>query len=583
MANAIFEPEQAWRFCDICDPHETRPFSAERAYIKHQTSQRHLKKAGQPLQDVSCPKCGKSLSRGSIVLRHLASGQCPGRRPTSDSISEPSKKHALSVSPNGIVRKIQKTAAFDFEKGPNGGTSPHTSAARSKDAVVTNPAAHVDERGIAQGSADNACSSLSKLVSLYSRPSSDTSSNPARTDDSALPFSHSSKGSGASTIHHDDMRETPATSLSDSLLSALANTSPYKQTLRSSLTIHLQEDRLDGADDTNNDSRVIHKERQPSSSRSEDTPITSTVAPDEGKGTEDQWLSNAMESASLNENNLSYSPMQGIFSGTPADSVNSLGSLFLLRTPRTDLNGWNRLPSFKISSLGRSSLRSVEMPTPLLSGPVDEELRMSRSLKYQPTVIKPIRTPAPYNRDPNESLIDRISWGDLHYWWMYEFYCFDINYRSRSRNNSTALMVACMRGDIVWAYELIKMGFRVGSWPVLSMQDDGGKTILDLAAHAGNSSPLKKILRVFAVLTCCECAENIHRNSVCGVIARQGFLEEGEEPEATDPGCRWGEKLRCLEWPTNDALKDIDDRTRVVIANESNHVRLQKGAMWIQQ
>lgn len=145
MANELFEPEQAWRFCDICDPHNTRPFSAERAYNQHQTSQRHLKKTGQPLQDVFCPECGKSLSRGSIVLRHLASGQCPGRKSSPHPVLEPSKKHALSVSPNGIVRKVQKTAAFDFEKGPNGGTSPHFSPARSNATIVADPAAYIDK------------------------------------------------------------------------------------------------------------------------------------------------------------------------------------------------------------------------------------------------------------------------------------------------------------------------------------------------------------------------------------------------------------------------------------------------------
>jgi hypothetical protein len=299
MAKEIFEQEQAWRFCDVCDPHKTRPFSAERAYNQHQTSQRHLKRTGQPLQDVSCPKCGKSLSRGSIVLRHLASGQCPRRKSTPNPISEPSKKHA--------------------------------------------------------------------------------------------------------------------------------------------------------------------------------------------------------------------------------------------------------------------------------------ELRMSRSMRYQ-TNSRPIRIPFPGYRDVNEKLIDQISRGE-RYLPLNVPDGFDINYQSPSRNGLTALMAACMQAHTSRIYELINMGLETNQLPLLSMRNDVGDTILDLAAEAGSSNQLNKILRFFVAVACCEYALGTRRNSICGRIAREGFLK-GNTLEAADPSCPWGEKLRCLKWPDDGALKDIDGRMEDLDADRIIAVRVLVNQVW---
>ena len=105
---------EAWRFCDVCDPLNERAFSAERAYITHLSSRGHLKKSGLPLPNIGCPAYGKRLSRESDIPRHLYTGKCPGRQSAAIDASEFTRKHGLSISPNGIAYKMQKTAACDF-------------------------------------------------------------------------------------------------------------------------------------------------------------------------------------------------------------------------------------------------------------------------------------------------------------------------------------------------------------------------------------------------------------------------------------------------------------------------------------
>jgi len=548
MANEIFEPEQAWRFCNICDPQNTRPFSAERAYIKHQTSQGHLKRTGQPLQDVVCPKCGKSLSRGSIVLRHVASGQCPGRRSTPNAVSEPSRKHALSVSPNGIVRKIQKSAAFDFK---DGGTSPDTSTARSTAAIVTNSAGHIDKQLMAQGSEDNACWSSYKPISPHSRSNSRPFGNQARTDNIAVPSSHSMKVSNASTIHHDNARGIPATSPTNLLLTALVEVSPDRQTLGSDSIDRNQEDRIDDVDDAKNDSDVNNEKPRLYSPHSDDTLTTSTATLDEGKET-DQWLSAAMESASLENDNLAYSKVQGLLSSTtvtPATNIGSWGSLFLKRSPRIAMGfGWSLSPLPRVSPRTWSSVRSVEMPTPMLTGPVDEELRASRSTKDQPASA-PVHIEESGNR--NEHVMDVIS-PSTHNSPGHNFIDgidIDVNYRSKSRDNRTALMLAVVQRQQNVIYTLLKTAIVRGRWPNLSISDDNGDTILTLAKNAGFSHELNQLLRLFVAVACCQCTESTRSGSVCGKLARRGGYLEGDELKKADPECWWGEQLRRPDWP----------------------------------
>jgi ankyrin repeat protein len=160
---------------------------------------------------------------------------------------------------------------------------------------------------------------------------------------------------------------------------------------------------------------------------------------------------------------------------------------------------------------------------------------------------------------------------------------FDINYRSSSRSGSTALMIACMQAHTSQIHELIDYGLMREQWPLLSLRDDIGDTILDLAADAGCLDQLKKILRFLVAMACCECPVETLRNGICSRIARQGSLEGNTlEAAAADPSCRWGEKLRCLKWPANDALKDIDDRIQNRDVDDLVASRVMNNSTWLE-
>jgi hypothetical protein len=467
------------------------------------------------------------------------------------------------------VRKIQKSAAFDFK---DGGMSPHTSAAQSKTAIVTDSAAHIDKQLIAQGSADNVRWSLYKPISPHSRSNSRLFSTHVRTDIIAVP--RLSKVSTASTTQHANTRDIVDTSPTDLSLAALVEASPDKQTLGSDSNGRHQEDWTDDADDANNDSRVIDEERLLSFSHSDDKPITSTAVPDEGKGMKYQWLSAAMESASLKDDNLAYSQVQGVMSSTPATSMSSWGSLFLKRSPRVAVVGWSHSPLPKVSPHTWSSVRSAEMPAPMLTGPVDEELRMSRSTKDQSTK-EVAQNQIPERRNYNEELIEHI-YQDGKLRTLIDFIKIDIDYRSKTRKNRTALMAAAAQGRRAVVYTLFKAAFTREKWPTLSMLDDNGDTIstLSFATNANCSRQLNEVLRLFVAVACCECGESTRRSSICGRLARKGFLAE-RELKSTEPGCRWGRKLCCLEWPCQEREWNLD-QTRTSAALEEIDARIEE-------
>lgn len=659
MANEIFEPEQAWRFCDVCDTQKTRPFSAERAYIKHQTSQGHLKNINQPLHNVPCPKCGKSLSQESAVRRHLTSGQCPGHRPTLNPIPESSvplpiswkgpgekvyvtgtfvqwdrkfklhrdkkggfstilqlkpgthhlkflvdgdmttshelpttvdytnilvnyievvaplpeasekqepapaepmptpgaalthgqvpgttlnpipessRKHALSVSPNGIAWKIQKSAASYFEAG---GTSLHTLAAPSM---------------------SNSSWSLQRPIPPHLCFENIASSS-----------SKSSEDSTGSTDPHDNIDEILATSTPKLSHATPMGASPDNQTPESDVSPTNRRDRIDDTNDANNELRVVNEERRLSSPQLDETPITtSTLPPNEGEET-DQRLSVAMESASLKDDNFAYSQVQGLMSSTPATSMSSWGSLFLKHSPRLAVVGWSHSPLSKASPRSWSSVRSTEMPAPMLTGPVDEELRMSRRTRDQPTkkaALKRVFEP----RNRNEEFIELVYLNRYRQKLRMNLIDnIDLDYRSKRHEDRTVLMLAVAQRQQYFIYTLLKGAFAQGKWPTLSMLDASGDTISSIAWNERFSRQLNEILRLFVAVACCECKESRRWASVCGRLAQKGFLEY-DERQSTEPGCRWGMKLCHPEWPCPErerdwcqvraetALKEIDDR-----------------------
>lgn len=605
MANEIFDPEEAWQFCNDCDPNHTRPFSAERAYNKHRTSQGHLKVIGQPLRHISCPECGKLFSRESAIQRHLASGQCLGRRSTLNAIPESSRKHALSVSPNGIVWKIQKSAASDLEAG---GTSPHPSVAPS---------------------VDHSYRPLHKLISPDLWSGSRTFNDQVRSHNIASPLSQPSKISTGSTVSHNTNAEIMATSLLSLLHAAPVAAPSHNKTLKSGVHHPQQDDRTNHVRHANNDSRVTKKKQPTSSPHYNNTPITSMSPPNGGEET-DQWLSTAMESASLKDDNLAYSQVQAFLSSTPATTMSSWSSLFLKRSPCISVLGWSLSPLPKASPLAWPSVRSIEMPAPMLTGPVDEELRLSRSTKDQsfsapipiweshnrkeaptkdvatslfrrrdsmayqsakisgPEIPGPFNTsvdsefrearrPIPYSSPDSEltrrgiyfesKLLDLAKAGDL-----YEVrsiirhaYGVDVNYKSPF-NGRTALMIAVEHSNYQVVHELMRYRYSlVHQCTRLSMRDKDGNTVIDLVAAHGKSNMFTRFMeRVVAILCCC-CPEQARRGSICEWIAhtkmtnRHGVTLQGPVKYPFRAGCHWGEKLRQSDWLQAKTLKEIDE------------------------
>lgn len=410
-----------------------------------------------------------------------------------------------------------------------------------------------------------------------------------RTDDIALPLSYSSKLSTASMVHHDDTREILATSPENVLLAALVKASPDKQTVRLDLGHRCrQEDRNDdGDDDAKNDSLVFNDEKQqPAFSHSENTHIApSTTVPDQGKETENQWLSAAMESASLKDDNLAYSHVQGFLSSTPATTrLSSWGSLFLKRSPRIVGFTWSLSPLPKVSpTLAWSSVRSAEMPAPMLTGPVDEELRTSRSAKDPPT-SGPVHISEPRNR--NEDLVDIMSLHDSPRSNSLDGTTIESR-QSSKETHRTALMLAVARQQRRVIYTLLKAAFTHGQWPTLSTPDDNGDTILDLAKAAHFSGQLGALLRSFVAVVCCTCTESRRRDCACGKLARRGYLESYELTMA-HTGCRWGERLCRQNWPqwewgledrAKSALEEIDDRVRELRALDAETFRARRQRM----
>jgi hypothetical protein len=462
---------------------------------------------------------------------------------------------------------MQKSAASDFKTAC---MSTYTSAAPSKATLVKTSAAQIEHQLVAQGSVDNSC--LSSYEPVPSEYCSDNRlfNGQMRLDNIASPSSQPSKSSTGSTIHYDNTREILATSPPEQLRASPEEVSSGESASESDSSHHQQGNRIDHVDYANNDSRVVNAERQPSFSHSKE--LTSTAALDEGEET-DQWLSTAMQSASLKENNLAYSQVQGFLSSTPATNISSWSSLFLKRSPRVADLGWSLSPLPKASPFTWSSMRSAEMPAPMLTGSVDEELRLSRGPKDRP--MKKAAKRAPKYRNRNEELMVKISRG--WHWWVLDnkiTHEVDINYKSPAHNNRTALMLAVMQRDERIVFELLNATFTRLNWPILAMRDDNGDTIESLAGKTSFSRQLNSVLRWFVAMACCECAESTRWSCVCWRIMYLDPLREESDDKlaTTDPGCRWGGKLRCLQWPCPDgewvlektragnALEDIDER-----------------------
>jgi hypothetical protein len=385
MATQTSRPE-LWKFCTACDPHQERPFSVERAYIKHLSSQRHLRRTNQPLDTFDCPDCGKNFSRESEIHRHLTNGRCsgtPGSRLISRPTTTSSKKHVLSVSPNGAPWKSRRTDAFTME------------------ATVGSPPLFAS-RPTCRHNADRVIQAHSSLdtKTIVNRP-------PERLIEDELPprrtIAQVDRTTSLTTLLlHDRRQHGNVQSLALSPTCPQESTNADTQTLSALTDVGETEPLVFGSHDADDTAR----EKTTSASeevKPADKPSASTISDKEV----DRWLSDAMKSASLKEDDLAHVQVHSVILSTPAESLGSLGSLFLLRTPKV-LTPRFSFPSPRFSkTVIKSFARSADMPAPMLTELIGSDHLMSETSPISavicpglPTQGVPIVRPENVNRAP---------------------------------------------------------------------------------------------------------------------------------------------------------------------------------------
>jgi hypothetical protein len=357
MASQAFRPDP-WRFCAVCDPHQELPFGYERTYIKHLSSQRHLRKTGQSLESFPCTNCSKRFSRESEVHRHLTNGRCSGT-PSSRLISGPtttsSKKHALSVSPDGVPWKIHRIAACTMDAIVG---APPLFASRPTFGHNADQTVQTHSRTDAQIAVNGP---LERLVE-GALPPRRTATQVNNTASLTTLLLHSPRQNGI----------VPSLTLSPANLheSIVSDTQTSCALTRVNGTEPLGLSAYEAHDAVHN-----QPNSPPENTRSHDTPLVSMKSDQEV----DQWLSDAMESASLKKDDLAHVQVHSVISSTPAVSLSPLGSLFLLGSPKVSTPRWS-FPSVHFPTiLIRSFARSPDMPAPMLTKLVGDDHLMSET------------------------------------------------------------------------------------------------------------------------------------------------------------------------------------------------------------
>jgi hypothetical protein len=583
MATETSKPEP-WRFCTICDLESERPFSVERAYIKHLSSQRHLRRTNQPLKDFRCTICSKQFSRESEVQRHLINGRCsgpPGSRLTTESTTTSSMKHALSISPNGVPWKIHRTAASTIDATVG---SPPLPASRFTVGHHPAPVVHAYNGTESQVSADRP---LQRLVE-DALPSRRTVVQIERADSlmTRLLVTH----------------RQPGTEPSLALPSAITHEIVTSNTQTSHALMDENHSKGPGIYDASG------------SARDRSTPAPGEIKPANQSSASinsdeqvDHWLSDAMKSASLKEDDLAHVTPRSVISSTPAGSLGSLGSLFLLRSPKV-LTPMFSFPSLHFSTkVIRPFARSAEMPGPMLAELVDDELLMTEALHKQAIVARPNpimeatmwTCKQSYDALDNrgevslryaingKSLLHCASTGDAlgAYTILMKEAQVDINHCSVSdhiafsnmQHLGTSLMVAARGGHYHVMYALLKASALKREQRLdLSICDQHGHTAIHLAlqrerGRLGRFQPLEDadwpvrcFLRTVVEILCCDCPEeSLTSDGYLSIYYSrdhtEGYQAVEIRPSLGSGHCKWCRKLQQPDWPDLNDVQVIND------------------------
>jgi hypothetical protein len=628
MATEGARPEP-WRFCTICDPHQASQFSVERAYIKHLSSQRHLRNTNRPLETFACPDCGRSFSRRSEIHRHLINSRCPGppgSRLITDPTTTPSKKHALSISPNGVPWKIHKIAACPID-----------AIVGSPPLFASRPAFGQDTDQVAQAQ------SRTDTQTIVNRPLQRLVEDPLPPRRAIAQVD--SATSLTTLLLHDRRQQGNLESM------ALSPTCPQESTDADTQTSSALTD-VDETEVPATGARGAHDSvskgptSAPENTRSLDTPFAGMESDKEV----DQWLSDAMKSASLKEGGLAHVQVQPVISSTPAANSSSLGSLFLSRTPKVSTPRFS-FPSPQFPTiLVKSFARSAEIPAPMLTKLVEDGLRFAETShtsvwKGTESSTQGVSIARPENDDQGSHLTQtasppsnvdehiaastrsarppsstlsffrqlvssapdlefqrarEVSWesrndtfhhgqrllrcastgADLEaYTILMKEHPVDINYWGvldpanfpGMQYSGTALMVAAETGHYNVMYALLKASVLKRTHrlelSVTAMSLAARQEAMGLYPKEDVVRPFRSFLRTVVAILCCECPEETHASVGHDV---KGYYGENMRPVLGLGDCTWCEQLWVSDWPGSNDIEEINECVREARAPITN-------------
>jgi hypothetical protein len=126
-------------------------------------------------------------------------------------------------------------------------------------------------------------------------------------------------------------------------------------------------------------------------------------------------------------------------------------------------------------------------------------------------------SPHDFDKGEREALLESAMSGNIHQivGLLSDFRSYiDINHISPTSNGQTPLMVVIRQSGFVLR-ELLILCITTSQWPLLSMTDYDGKSIIDLAALDGTERVVTRFIERLTAVICCECTDEA-RVSVSG-------------------------------------------------------------------
>lgn len=609
---------EPWRYCDVCRTEDTQPFSAKRVYEAHLKSRTHLKKIRQPPPAYSCPDCNKSFSRADGVKRHQTMpGQCSGRQAPIELPLQSSRKYPLYPELDGLPQKHRKTDdqdALDCIKGsaPNPTSSSIKQQLGEMETVtkITGSEPVLPSSGYRQE--HDVPHHYERITGFYKPESRRQPLFLAGPMNSFMPLDYAdlefewyhddSKGFLGTTK---DTRTAKSSHQIDCSGNILQQTRPttekaHRGSVSRATQVSPKNLRTSSstAVTTKNDtpSELLRKLSNGSDARSECTrfheyttsddeleewfqkftcwPYRLTVSdtpkreyfirnPDEdvksvgvanSSSNVMQLLSDAMSSTSIHNAHDAQSQAAVSESKTLSSMSSIYGSksLYQVTKRRSSQCTKSSLPEMGEFDTTIDSRLNEAVQRPLQNQCDLPELPALQLFDNEEEMLKSAEVRSLLQ------IIDLVS---------HVRNGIEINLRLHS-NGQTPLMVVFRRSSFALREVLIKY-LDARQWPLLSMLDNNGDSIIDLTASDGTALVFTRLIERVVAAMCCHCSDHARRASVCEWIAhtapseRCGLeLKGGPVRYPFRAGCWWGGMLLQHDWLTVETFRQIDTRVR---------------------